>query len=89
MDAERDSKLLARFGHVRCLSFSSDGRLLALGHEDASISVVDWISLRTLVELRCINLSHPSLCPDHSIIPVVFAAHFNAAVSVQQIIGKS
>jgi prolactin regulatory element-binding protein len=34
-----------RFGAIKCMSFSSDGRWLALGGEDGSLEVVEWPSL--------------------------------------------
>ena len=36
----------SKFGFIKTLSFSSDGRLLAMGSEDGCIDVVDWPSLK-------------------------------------------
>lgn len=43
---ETDEKC-KQIGAVKSMSFSSDGRLLALGGEDGTITVLDWPSLET------------------------------------------
>ncbi len=37
---------------VKCLSFSASGKLLALGGDDGSITVLAWPSLSTRADLR-------------------------------------
>ncbi len=44
---------LAGLGMVKCLAFSGSGRLLALGGDDGSLTVLDWPALRVRAELRC------------------------------------
>ena len=44
---------LACLGMVKCLAFSGSGRLLALGGDDGSLTVLDWPALRVRAELRC------------------------------------
>ena len=48
---------LAGVGMVKCLAFSGSGRLLALGGDDGSLTVLDWPALRVRAELRCALLS--------------------------------
>ncbi|KAK9814839.1 hypothetical protein WJX72_012445 [[Myrmecia] bisecta] len=43
---------LKGLGMVKCMTFSQDGRLLALGGEDGSLQVLDWPSVRTRIDLR-------------------------------------
>jgi WD40 repeat protein len=43
---------LRKLGSVKCMVFSSDGRLLALGGEDGSIQVLEWPSLTKRADLR-------------------------------------
>lgn len=50
--ADKDRERLADFASVKCLAFSSDGRMLALGGEDGAITVVDWLTLRVLSDMR-------------------------------------
>lgn len=51
--AAKAAEQLAALGAVKCMGFSSDGRLLALGGEDGSLVVLDWLTLRARLELRC------------------------------------
>lgn len=44
---------LAGLGMVKCLAFSTNGRLLALGGDDGAITVLDWPSLHARADLRC------------------------------------
>ena len=44
---------LQSMGMVKALAFSRDGRRLALGGEDGSITVLDWPSARISAALRC------------------------------------
>lgn len=44
---------LAGLGMVKCLAFSGSGRLLALGGDDGSLTVLDWPALRVRTDLRC------------------------------------
>ena len=48
---------LAGLGMVKCMAFSRSGRLLALGGDDGSLTVLDWPTLRVRAELRCALLS--------------------------------
>ncbi len=48
----KERERLAGFASVKCLAFSSDGRLLAMGGEDGSITVLDYLTLRVLADLR-------------------------------------
>ncbi|BDA49251.1 probable prolactin regulatory element-binding protein [Coccomyxa sp. Obi] len=48
----KDKDRLAHFTSVKCLAFSSDGRMLALGGEDGAITVVDWLTLRVVSDMR-------------------------------------
>jgi hypothetical protein len=41
---------------VKCLTFSTNGKLLALGGDDGSITVLAWPSLSTRADLRCASL---------------------------------
>lgn len=50
--AEKNIDRLAGFNSVKCLAFSSDGCLVALGGEDGSITVVEYLTLRVLVDIR-------------------------------------
>lgn len=50
--ADKDRERLAGFTSVKCLAFSSDGRMLALGGEDGAITVVDWLTLRVVSDMR-------------------------------------
>ena len=43
----RSDETNKRFGAVKSMSFSSDGRLLALGGEDGTVDIVAWPSLET------------------------------------------
>ncbi len=43
--------MLAQQPVAKCLAFSGDGRLLALGGEDGSLTVLDWPTLRTRASL--------------------------------------
>ncbi|CAL8464126.1 g3661 [Coccomyxa elongata] len=49
---DKDQEKLAVFTSVKCLAFSSDGRMLALGGEDGAITVVDWLMLRVVSDMR-------------------------------------
>lgn len=49
---DKDRERLAEFTSVKCLAFSSDGRMLALGGEDGAITVVDWLTLRVVSDMR-------------------------------------
>ena len=48
----KERERLAGFASVKCLAFSGDGRLLAIGGEDGSITVLDYLTLRVLADLR-------------------------------------
>ena len=52
LTADKRAQQLACMGVVKCLAFSGDGRLLALGGEDGSLTVLDWLTLRPRIELR-------------------------------------
>jgi hypothetical protein len=50
--AETRAQQLAGVGMVKCMAFGGGGRLLALGGEDGSLLVLDWVTLRPRIELR-------------------------------------
>lgn len=49
--AGEEASVLAQQPVAKCLAFSGDGRLLALGGEDGSLTVLDWPTLRTRASL--------------------------------------
>jgi len=51
VSAGEEAGVLAALPVVKCLAFSGDGRLLAIGGEDGALTVLDWPTLRTRVSL--------------------------------------
>ena len=50
--AGEGTEVLKGLGDVKCISFSRNGRLLAVGCEDGSLQVLEWPSLQTRKLIR-------------------------------------
>lgn len=53
LSAGPKSDLLKGLGHIKCLGFSRNGRLLALGGEDSSLLILEWPSATIKKQLLC------------------------------------